>query len=107
MSVARSALLIVFCVQGLVKFAVGFLVHARDHRPAHRPHGPNAHHRDLLPPRLSQPLLADQAPESSSPPRKILSYAIKANAGLAWREIALMAMLFAWTHFALVVALED
>ena len=51
--------------------------------------------------RFSEPLSEDKAPETSAPPRKIMSYAIQANPGLAWREILLMTALFSWALYAL------
>lgn len=70
MTIALTILLIAFCIQGLVKLAVGFLV--------------------------------PMTPESPPPPRKLMSYPVQANPVLAWREIALMTCLFAWTLFALI-----
>lgn len=55
--------------------------------------------------RFSEPLPADRAPESSSPPRQIMSYAIQAHPGLAWREIVLMTALLGWALYALVAHL--
>ena len=52
--------------------------------------------------RFSRPLGPDQAPQPPTPPRKLMSYAIQANPGLAWLEIALMTRLFAWALFALI-----
>ena len=52
--------------------------------------------------RFSQPLSEDRAPETSAPPRKVMSYAIQANPGLAWREIVLMTAFFCWALYALV-----
>jgi hypothetical protein len=52
--------------------------------------------------RFSEPLAPEQAPESSAPPRKIMSYAIQARPSLAWREIALMTALFGWALYELV-----
>jgi hypothetical protein len=55
--------------------------------------------------RFSEPLAEDRAPESSAPPIKIMSYAIQAHPGLAWREIILMTALFGWALYALVAGL--
>jgi len=52
--------------------------------------------------RFSEALPRDNAPESSPPPRKIMSYAIQAHPGLAWREIVLMTALFGWALYTLV-----
>jgi hypothetical protein len=52
--------------------------------------------------RFSRPLDPNHAPEPPTAPRKLMSYAIQANPGLAWREIALMTCLFAWALFALI-----
>jgi hypothetical protein len=50
--------------------------------------------------RFSQVLPADKLPETSAPPRKLMSYAIQAEPRLAWREI--MAALFVWGLHMLV-----
>jgi hypothetical protein len=52
--------------------------------------------------RFSEPLPADKAPEPWAPPRKIMSFAIQANPGLARREIIVMTALFCWALYALV-----
>jgi hypothetical protein len=52
--------------------------------------------------RFDKPLTPDKAPESPAPPRKLMSYAIQSNPGLAWREIILMTALFAWALYALI-----
>ena len=142
MSVALSILLIAFCVQGLVKFAVGFLVPypTRIRRIAsyYQRGGrvisiydtvtlviiavlvallflTDMHALSFITGlivgmlviqiffhRFSEPLPGDKAPESSAPPRKIMSYAIQAHPGLAWREIVLMTALLGWALYALV-----
>lgn len=142
MTTALTILLIAFCVQGLVKFAVGFLVpyHTRIKRIA------AYYERDgriisiydsvtlaiivalvvllsvtgiqelsfitglivgmliiqIFFHRFSDPLSPDRAPESPSPPRKLMSYAIQADPGLAWREIIVMTALFAWALYVLI-----
>jgi hypothetical protein len=53
--------------------------------------------------RFSKPLTADQMPESPTPPRKLMSYAIQANPRLAWREIVFMTVLFVWALYMLFV----
>lgn len=55
--------------------------------------------------RFSEPLAADRAPEPEAAPRKVMSYAIQARPGLAWREIALMTALFGWALYELVGSL--
>jgi hypothetical protein len=145
MSVVLTILLVAFCVQGLVKFAVGFLV----------PYGTriariaNYYERDgrvisiydsvtlviivvlvvllflvdmqelsfiaglvvgmliiqIFFHRFDQPLDPEKAPESGAPPRKIMSFAIQARPGLAWREIIVMAALFLWALYALIAHL--
>jgi hypothetical protein len=55
--------------------------------------------------RFSEPLPKDRAPESSAPPRQIMSYAIQAHPGLAWREILLMTVLFCWALYAVIAHL--
>ena len=139
MSVALTVLLIAFCLQALVKFAVGFAV---PYRTRITPIA--AYYRrddriisvydtvtlvitvalvvllfltDMQPVsfitglvvgmliiqiffhRFSEPLIAERAPEPEAAPRKIMSYAIQARPGLAWREIILMAALFCWALF--------
>jgi hypothetical protein len=142
MSIALTILLIAFCVQGLVKFAVGFLVPyptriARIARYYERG-GRIISIYDTVTlviivalvlllfvvdmqelsfitglvvgmlviqiffHRFSESLSVDKAPESLAPPRKVMSYAIQANPGLAWREILLMTALFCWALYALV-----
>lgn len=137
-----TILLIAFCVQGLVKFAVGFLVpyHTRIKRIAayYERDGRiisiydsvtlaiivalvvllfvTAMHElsfitglivgmliiQIFFHRFSKPLSPGRAPESPSSPRKLMSYAIQSNPGLAWREILVMAALFAWALYVLI-----
>ena len=52
--------------------------------------------------RFDQSLSPERAPESGSPPRKVMSFAIQADPRLAWREIVVMTALFAWALYALV-----
>jgi hypothetical protein len=141
-AIALTVLLIAFCVQGLVKFTVGFLVPypARIGRIAayYRRGGRIIGIYDTLTlviiatlvvllfltgmhelsfitglivgmliiqvffHRFSKPLTAEQAPEPSAPPRKVMSYAIQAEPALAWREITLMALTFVWALVVLV-----
>ena len=142
MTIALTILLIAFSIQGLVKFAVGFLVPY----PSRIKRISSYYKRDghiisvydsatlaiimvlvvllfltdmhelsfitglivgmlliqIFFHRFSKPLGPDQAPQPPTPPRKLMSYAIQANPGLAWREIALMTCLFAWALFALI-----
>ena len=142
MSFALTILLIAFCTQGLVKFAVGFLVPypARIARIAsyYKRNGRIISTYDSVTlviivvlvvllflvdmqrlsfitgfiagmliiqiffHRFSEPLSEDKAPEPEAAPRKIMSYAIQANPGLAWREIILMTALFCWALYELV-----
>ena len=53
--------------------------------------------------RFSEPLSTDRAPEEGAEPRKVMSYAIQARPALAWREIALMAALFVWALYELII----
>jgi hypothetical protein len=145
LSVMLAILLIAFCVQGLVKFAVGFLVPypTRIRRIA------SYYQRDgriisiydsvtlviivvlvtllflkgiqelsfvtglvvgmlviqIFFHRFSEPLPGDKAPETSAPPRQIMSYAIQADPRLAWREIVVMTVLFGWSLYALIAHL--
>ncbi len=145
MSVTLSILLIAFCVQGLVKFAAGFLVpySTRINRIAsyYQRGGRIISIYDTVTlvvlvglvillfgtgvddlsfitglvvgmlliqiffHRFSEALPADKAPEPSAPPRKIMSYAIQARPGLAWREIVLMTVLFGWALYSLIARL--
>jgi hypothetical protein len=142
MSVALTILLIAFCAQGLVKFAVGFLVPY----PTRIARIASYYERDgriisiydsftlaiivvlvvllylvdmqelsfiaglvvgmlviqIFFHRFAEPLSEDRSPETSAPPRKIMSYAIQAKPGLAWREIVLMTALFCWALYELV-----
>ncbi len=142
MSVVLTILLIAFCIQGLLKFVVGFLVRYRTRIARIATY----YERDgriisiydtvtlviitalvvllfltemqelsfitglvvgmliiqIFFHRFDKPLALEQSPESGAPPRKIMSYAIQANPGLAWREIILMTALFAWALYALV-----
>lgn len=142
MSIVLTVVLIAFCVQGLVKFAVGFLVpyQTRINRIAtyYRRDGRIISIYDSVTlaiivalvfllsvtgiqelsfitglivgmliiqiffHRFSDPLSPDRAPESPSPPRKLMSYAIQAHPGLAWREIIVMTALFAWALYVLI-----
>ncbi len=53
--------------------------------------------------RFDKPLPQEQAPpESPAPPRKLMSYAIQADPGLAWREIILMTALLVWALYELI-----
>ena len=145
MSVVLSILLIAFCLQGLVKFAVGFVVPypTRIRRIASYPQrgGRIISIDDTVTPiilvvlivlllltgihdlsfitglivgmlviqiflhRFSEPLPEGRAPETLAPPRQIMSYAIQAHPGPAWREIALMTVQFCWTPYALITHL--
>jgi hypothetical protein len=142
MSIALTIVLIAFCIQGLVKFAVGFLVPYRT-RIA-RIAGYYEHDGRIISiydsvtlviivalvvlliltdmeelsfitglvvgmlliqiffHRFDKPLDPEQAPESGSPPRKIISFAIQADPARAWREIAVMTVLFGWALYVLV-----
>lgn len=143
MSVTLTILLSAFCLQGLAKFAVGFVVpyRARINRIAtyYRQDGriisvydsatlaiivvlvallfvTDMHAVSFITGlvvgmlviqiffhRFDKPLPPDQAPsESSSSPRKLMSYAIQANPGLAWREIIVMTSLFVWALYELI-----
>jgi len=52
--------------------------------------------------RFHEPLPADRTPAASAPPVKVMSYAIQAKPRLAWREIAVMTVLFVWSAYLLV-----
>jgi hypothetical protein len=142
MVVVLTIVLIAFCIQGLVKFAVGFVVpyRTRISRIA------SYYQRDgriitiydsvtliiivalvvlllltdmqevsfitglivgmliiqIFFHRFDKPLAPDQAPESGAAPRKVMSYAIQAHPGLAWREIVVMTVLFVWALYQLI-----
>ena len=143
MSIVLTIVLIAFVVQGLVKFAVGFLVpySTRINRIAtyYRRDGRIINIYDSLTlviivalvillfltdmhelsfitglvvgmlliiqiffHRFDKPLATERAPESGSPPRKVMSYAIQAQPGLAWREILVMTALLGWALYALI-----
>jgi hypothetical protein len=142
MSIVLTIALIAFCVQGLVKFAVGFLVpyQTRIGRIAtyYRRDGRIISIYDsvalviivgligllsltgmqdlsfitglivgmliiqLFFHRFDKPLAPEQSPESGATPRKVMSYAIQAQPGLAWREILVMTALFGWALYALL-----
>ncbi len=57
--------------------------------------------------RFSESLVVERAPEPEAAPRKVMSYAIQARPGLAWREITLMTALFGWALYELVGSLLD
>lgn len=52
--------------------------------------------------RFIRPLPEDKLPESPFPPVKLLSYAIQAQPGLAWREYVLMAVAAVWGLYILI-----
>ena len=126
MTIALTILLIAFCIQGLVKFAVGFLVpydtrikrissyYERDVRIIGMYDSvtlsviaalivllflAGMHHLSFITGlivgmlviqiffhRFSRPLGPEQAPQPHAPPRQLMSYAIQAYPGLAWRR---------------------
>lgn len=52
--------------------------------------------------RFIRPLADDKTPASPYPPVKLMSFAIQAQPGLAWREYLLMAVAAVWGIYALV-----
>ncbi len=52
--------------------------------------------------RFSDPLPPEKAPPPPITALKMMSYSIQAQPGKAWRELALMTMLFLWALFMLV-----
>ena len=142
MTIALTILLIAFCIQGLVKFAVGFLVpydtRIRRISSYYQRDGhiisvydsatfaiiaalvvllflTGMHELSFITGlivgmlviqiffhRFDRPFDPEHAPEPLTAPRELMSYAIQANPGLAWREVALMTCLFAWALFALI-----
>jgi hypothetical protein len=145
MVLALQIMLLAFCVQGLVKFAVGFLVPypTRIRRIAsyYSRGGRIISMYDTVTlliivvlvlllfvtqmqylsfitglivgmltiqiffHRFSRVLPAERMPETPTPPRKLMSYAIQATPALAWREILLMTALFVWALVMLVTHL--
>lgn len=142
MSVVLAILLLAVCLQGLVKFALGFLVpySTRIRRiAAYYERGGRViavydnvtlvvlvglvallaisgmDHLSFVTGlvvgmlviqvffhRFHEPLPADRAPAAPAPPVKVMSYAIQAKPELAWREIAVMIVLFVWSGYLLV-----
>jgi len=51
--------------------------------------------------RFSDPLPPEKMPEPPLTPLKLMSYAIQASPGKAWRELALMTVLFVWALYML------
>jgi hypothetical protein len=142
MELGLTIVLMLFCLQGLVKFVIGFLVpyekritrirsyYGRDGRTIRRYDDITLvimvalvvllsltdmqylsfiagyliglltlqlfFHRfiEIMPP--------DKRPEEPAPPVKHVSYAIQAAPGLAWKEIAFMAIILGWGLYMLV-----
>jgi hypothetical protein len=51
--------------------------------------------------RFSDPLPPEKSPQPPVTALKMLSYSIQANPGKAWRELALMTLLFTWSLYML------
>jgi hypothetical protein len=51
---------------------------------------------------FSAPLPPEKSPESPVSPIKIMSYAIEANPGKAWRELIIMTVIFIWAFYMLI-----
>ena len=51
--------------------------------------------------RFSDPLPPEKSPQPPITALKMLSYSIQANPGKAWRELALMTLLFVWSLYML------
>ncbi len=51
--------------------------------------------------RFSDPLPPEKSPQPPMTALKMLSYSIQANPGKAWRELALMTLLFTWSLYML------
>ncbi|HEY1839865.1 MAG TPA: hypothetical protein VGG53_06500 [Mycobacterium sp.] len=143
---ALQILLIAFCLQGLVKFAVGFLVpypiRIRRIASYYDRGGRTISIYDTITliiigvlvvllfltqmhdlsfitglivgmltiqiffHRFSRVLPAEQMPETPTPPRKLMSYAIQATPALGWREILFMTALFVWALAMLLTHLQ-
>ncbi|OOC54343.1 MULTISPECIES: hypothetical protein [Nocardiopsis] len=52
--------------------------------------------------RFNRPLPRERSPESPASPIELMSYAIQAQPGLAWREAALITALSVWAVYMLV-----
>ena len=52
--------------------------------------------------RFIHPLPPDKMPESPFPPVKLVSYAIQAQPGLAWREYLLMSIVAIWGLYVVI-----
>jgi multisubunit Na+/H+ antiporter MnhE subunit len=51
---------------------------------------------------FSEPLTSEKSPESPVSPIKMMSYAIEANPGKAWRELLIMTLIFIWALYMLL-----
>jgi hypothetical protein len=51
---------------------------------------------------FSEPLSPEKSPESPASPIKIMSYAIEATPGKAWRELLIMTLIFIWALYMLL-----
>ncbi len=51
---------------------------------------------------FSKPLTLEESPESPVSPIKMMSYAIEANPGMAWKQLIIMTMLFIWALYMLL-----
>jgi len=56
--------------------------------------------------RFSDPLPPEKMPEPPLTPLKLMSYAIQASPGKAWRELAFMTVLFIWALYMLATHLR-
>lgn len=50
---------------------------------------------------FSKPLTPEESPESPISPIKLMSYAIEANPGRAWKELLIMTIIFIWALYML------
>jgi hypothetical protein len=51
---------------------------------------------------FSEPLTPEKSPAPPVSPIKIMSYAIEANPGRAWRELIIMTVIFIWALYMLI-----
>lgn len=51
---------------------------------------------------FSEPLTPEQSPEQPVSPIKMMSYAIEANPGKAWKELLVMTVIFIWALYMLI-----
>jgi hypothetical protein len=53
---------------------------------------------------FSKPLEKEESPEPPLSPIKLMSYAIEANPGRAWKELVILTVLLVWALYMLLTA---